>query len=274
MPITEQDFPDLIRLLSQEDRLEEVRRLILGERAVTARLDRIEEAQRRTAEELAGLAAQVRALAEAQRRTEERLDALAEAQRRTEERLDALAEAQKRTEERLDALAEAQRRTEEQVRALAEAERRTADRVGRMLGTFLEIKYERRAAAYFGTILKRAHVLEPREVEEQLEIHLSPPDVREALFVDLLVKGEPRKGPAKREIVLAVEVSSVVDRSDVARAARRAALLRRAGVPAVPAAAGEAVTADAEEEAAAAKVAIFRDGAPLFLDEALAVLSA
>ncbi|MGQ4892235.1 MAG: hypothetical protein ACP6IP_07070 [Candidatus Njordarchaeia archaeon] len=64
-------------------------------------------------------------LAEAQKRTEERLNELAEAQKRTEERLNELAEAQKRTEERLNELAEAQKRTEERLNELAEAQKRT-----------------------------------------------------------------------------------------------------------------------------------------------------
>ncbi|WJI24069.1 hypothetical protein MZ909_12860 [Thermosynechococcus sp. B0] len=72
-------------------------------------------------------------LAQAQKRTEERVDQLtvtvaelAEAQKRTEERVDQLtvtvaelAEAQKRTEERVDQLAAAQERTERAVKQLA-----------------------------------------------------------------------------------------------------------------------------------------------------------
>ncbi|MCS7282603.1 MAG: hypothetical protein NZ769_04520 [Anaerolineae bacterium] len=78
----------------------------------------------------------ISALADAQRRTEERLEQLAEAQRRTEERLQrleetvqALAEAQRRTEERLNQLAEAQRRTEERLGQLAETQRQMGDQL-------------------------------------------------------------------------------------------------------------------------------------------------
>ena len=73
-------------------------------------------------------------LAEAQKRTEARLEDLAEAQQRTEARLEDLAEAQKRTEARLDSLAvkvgelaEAQMRTEARLEKLAEAQQRTVD---------------------------------------------------------------------------------------------------------------------------------------------------
>ncbi|MEN2995105.1 MAG: chordopoxvirus fusion protein [Thermodesulfovibrio sp.] len=89
--------------------------------------------------EVQALATYVKELAEAQKRTEERINELAEAQKRTEERvtrletaLAELAEAQKRTEERINELAEAQKRTEERVTRLetalaelAEAQKRT-----------------------------------------------------------------------------------------------------------------------------------------------------
>jgi predicted transcriptional regulator len=71
----------------------------------------------------------VQELAEAQKRTEVRLEELAEAQKRTEVRLEELAEAQKRTEMRLEELAEAQKRTEARLEELAEAQKRTEARL-------------------------------------------------------------------------------------------------------------------------------------------------
>ena len=91
------------------------------------------EAQKRTEERLESLSVKVEELAEAQKRTEARVGELAEAQKRTEARVDSLAlrmeelaEAQKRTEARLDSLAlrmeelsEAQKRTEERLDSLS-----------------------------------------------------------------------------------------------------------------------------------------------------------
>ncbi len=78
-------------------------------------------------------------LAEAQKRTEARVEELAEAQKRTEKRVDRLeiainelTEAQKRTEKRVEELAEAQKRTEARVEELAEAQKRTEKRVDRL----------------------------------------------------------------------------------------------------------------------------------------------
>ena len=67
----------------------------------------------------------VRDLAEAQQRTEQRVEGLAEAQQRTEQRVEGLAEAQQRTERRVEKLAEAQQRTEQHVETLAGALQRT-----------------------------------------------------------------------------------------------------------------------------------------------------
>jgi len=72
-------------------------------------------------------------LAEAQKRTELRLEELAEAQKRTELRLEELAEAQKRTELRLEELAEAQKRTELRLEELAEAQKRTEEEVRKLV---------------------------------------------------------------------------------------------------------------------------------------------
>jgi len=101
------------------------------------------EAQKKTEERLDLLSQRVEELAEAQKRTEQRVEELAQAQKKTEERLDRLsqrveelAEAQKRTEQRLEELAEAQKKTEERlnslsqrVEELAEAQKRTEQRV-------------------------------------------------------------------------------------------------------------------------------------------------
>lgn len=62
----------------------------------------------------------VRELAEAQKRTEARVEELAEAQRRTETKIEELAEAQKRTEEEVRTLAGGLRETQKMVGALTD----------------------------------------------------------------------------------------------------------------------------------------------------------
>ncbi len=65
----------------------------------------------------------VRDLAEAQKRTEVKVEELAEAQKRTEIKVEELAEAQKRTEIKVEELAEAQKKTEEEIRKLTREQR-------------------------------------------------------------------------------------------------------------------------------------------------------
>jgi uncharacterized phage infection (PIP) family protein YhgE len=74
----------------------------------------------------------VRDLAEAQKRTETRLEELAEAQKRTETRVEELADAQKTTEARMEELAGAQKRTETRMEELADAQSKTEVRVGEL----------------------------------------------------------------------------------------------------------------------------------------------
>jgi len=61
---------------------------------------------------------------------------LAEAQKRTEQRLEELAEAQKRTEQRLEELAEAQKRTEQELKILASEHRITRQELGGLSHSF------------------------------------------------------------------------------------------------------------------------------------------
>lgn len=83
------------------------------------------------------LKAVVRELAEAQKRTEQRVEELAEAQKRTEQRVEELAEAQRETQKevsRLDKalseLAEAQKRTEEELKWLIKSHKALKEEVG------------------------------------------------------------------------------------------------------------------------------------------------
>ena len=78
------------------------------------------------------LKAIVKDLAEAQQRTELRVERLAVAQEKTEQRLDRLAAAQEKTEQRLDRLAAAQEKTEQRLDRLAAAQEKTEQRLDRL----------------------------------------------------------------------------------------------------------------------------------------------
>jgi predicted transcriptional regulator len=96
---------------------------------LTARVDQLAEAQRRTEERLNELTERVNQLAEAQRRTEERLNELTERLNNLTARVDQLAEAQRKTEERLN---EFERRTEENFARVWEAINRLTEAQAKM----------------------------------------------------------------------------------------------------------------------------------------------
>lgn len=258
MPFTPEDWEQFLVLFEQHPEWRAAfRKVLFGDRGPWEDLVRV-----------------VGELAEAQRRTEERLEALAEAQRRTEERLGVL-------EQRMAELAEAQRRTEERVSILeqrmaelAEAQRDTERRlarlttvVGRLQGAELERRYRERAPAYFAPLLRRIRALSSedlaRMIDEAEEQGLISAEERgELLATDVVVTGVSRADGA--ETYLAVEVSGGIGAGDVARAVRRAKLLEKlTGKRALAVVAGEGVTnkgvAAARESGAIAVI----DGRPI-----------
>jgi hypothetical protein len=84
-----------------------------------------------------------------------------------------------------------------------------------------------------------------------------------------LLRGNVRQHPDNPEVWLALEVSAIVDRLDVERAQRRAALLQKAGYMAVPAAAGEEATAGGAEMARVNHVLLVQNGRQPYWEEAL-----
>ena len=153
--------------------------------------------------------------------------------------------------------------------ALAQSQKKMQDILGDLQGRSLEGAYRDKAYAYFGRILRRPQVISLRGLEDTLERGLSLDEFVDVLWMDLLIKGRPRGRPEATEVFLAVEVSVVVDSTDVQRAGRRAGLLRKAGYPAVPVVAGERVTPDAEDEAQTQGVTVLLDGRVLNWEAAL-----
>ena len=253
MAFTVNDLQDLTRLLLERPEwLSEVRRIVLTDE----------------------LLALPRELAEAQRRTDERFAELAEAQRRTDERFAELAEAQRRTDERL---AEFERRTDERFAELAQAISRLAatvergmQEIGEVRGRLLEIEYRNKVGAIFGGRLRKPQVVDAGDLWDLLRERLDEADIRQVVAADLIVRGRLLPPQGEGELWLVVEVSSVIDRNDVVRAAQRAELLRKASLPVVPVAAGRRLTQGAAALAAELRVALARNGGLAGWDDALA----
>lgn len=107
-----------------------------------------------------------------------------------------------------------------------------------------------RAFSYFGRLLSRAQVVELQEILPDIQSHLTDEEYDQLLSLDLLMRGQLRDRAAlkagREDLWLAVEVSGVVDRREVERAQRRAALLRKAGLRVIAVAAGRQVTRGAQ----------------------------
>ena len=107
------------------------------------------------------------------------------------------------------------------------------------------------------------------DVWELLRGRLDEGEIRQIVAADLIVHGGllPQ---GEGELWLVLEVSGVIDRNDVARAAERAALLRQARLLVVPVAAGERFTRGALTLSEEFGVALARDGGLAGWDEAMA----
>ncbi len=249
----------------------------VAQRQSEVRLTRLEaiivelaEAQRQSEVRLTRLETAVAELAEAQKRTEQRVEEMAEAQKRTEQRVEELAEAQKRTEQRVEELAEAQKRTELAVQVLAERQQVMGDQLGRTIGRQLESYYRDRAFAYFGRVLRKTRVVSLQDLEEEFESRLADREWEDVSLLDLVVRGQAVQHPERPDVLLAFEISAVIDRGDIERSLRRAALLRKVGFPVVPGVAGEDITQGALEAAQKEHVFVVQNGHKDFWDEALA----
>lgn len=153
-------------------------------------------------------------LAEAQKRTEERLDTLslrmeelAEAQKRTEQRVEELAEAQKKTEQRLEELAEAQKKTEESLNKLI---KRVDDIEVQLGGLSMAVGYgiEDKLYPHMTNFAKKCFGVNPEKIFLRKNIIYPDGKYDEAnLYIegksdgkDLLVIGECKAQPGKKDI--------------------------------------------------------------------------
>ena len=197
----------------------------------------------------------VRELAEAQKRTENRLDELtqtvqelAHAQKRTENRLDALtqtvqelAHAQKRTELRVEELAEAQKRTEQRVEELAGAQKRTENRLEELVQTVKELtqaqkqtadeltKFRRAFESKIGGLGARWGMQTEEAFRQGMRAILEEVGFTTERFLEMDTEGDVFGDPDQIELdvvikngkVLVVEIKSALDKGAVHQFARK-----------------------------------------------------
>lgn len=173
-----------------------------------------------------------------------------------------LAEAQRRTEERLESLTARVGELVAQVQELTAAQKRTGDRVGSLEGRFLERDYFDKAYAYFDAILRKIRVIPWSEVADlldQAEERISRKERKQVMEADLIIHG--RRLEDKTETYLLGEVSVGIGLEDVHRAAQRSKIFTRVTEkPVIPAVGGKRIIPEARELAQELGVAVFLDG--------------
>ena len=280
---TVREFHDLIKILEEHPEWrEELRRLILTDellklpeivreqaenlRTLTARVDALAEDLRTLTARVDALTARVDALAEDLRTLTARVDtltarvdALAEDLRTLTARVDALTEDLRTLTARVDTLTEDLRTLTARVDALTAQMSALTGRVERLSidvadlkGDSLERRYRERAHAYFSRLIRNAHTLSQDELvalaEEALERgFISEEERDELLWTDVIVKGRDMKTSA--EVYLVAEVSWRAGVEDVERASRRAEILKKLGVNALPVVCGKEITEEAIKRA-------------------------
>ena len=188
-------------------------------------------------------------LAEAQARTEDRLE-------RLEQTVEKLAEAQARTEARVDELAQAQARTEAKLEQLVEIVTKLVIRSDRHEGDLLELRFRDRLPSYLGRLLRKAKVIEAADLIDTIEPTVGTVAVDDFLRADVIATGMLDGSST----YLVGEISYTADEGDVMRAARQTACLRKAGVPAIGLVACEQISPQTTEYALKEGVFVWVDG--------------
>lgn len=179
------------------------------------------------------------------------------------ERMDQLAERMDQLTERMDQLAERMDRIEVQVGQLAAALKSIDGRVGRLEGWRFETKYPENLASHLVERFDRPRLLVAGNVaplvSARREGRFSKAEWGNIIALNVLATATDISLPEHPEVYVAIELSMVIDESDIERARERAGILARAlDLPVVACVDGEAILRDAEFRAAELNVVNLR----------------
>ncbi|MCS7282566.1 MAG: hypothetical protein NZ769_04295 [Anaerolineae bacterium] len=261
---------------AQEQTSQQIRELREAQEQTNQQIRELREAQEQTSQ-------QIRELREAQEQTNQQIERiwkvieqnsiqireLREAQEQTNQQIREIWKALEETNRRVQALESIVRDLVKTVGELTDSVRTLSRDMARMKGFYLEMQYRQKASAYFGRLLRSIRVMTPADIEDFLESRLTSEEMEDLMLLDLIVSGRLRRDPQRPEVMLALEISYIVDKEDIRRARERALLLRKAGFRAVPAVAGAEVPSELLDFARAVRVAMFEDGRVFLWDEAI-----
>jgi hypothetical protein len=227
MVFTFEDARGLIRILAEHPELQaEIRPIVLSR-------------------ELLELPA---AVAEMDRRLQQRMDQLTARLDQLTARVDDIAAGLERLTARVDQF----------VIATDARLNRIEGRLGNHDGRFLELKYRDQVGSWFIDYLRRARAVSLQELEAVeaavADGRISRDEYRSLSDLDLIVAGTDPE--TRRDKLIALEVSATINRDDVQRVADRADILRRAGYWVVPVVGGFRIAEPAARAAREREVAV------------------
>ena len=242
--------------------------------SLAERMDQLTERMDQLTERMDQLTKRMDQLTERMDQLTERMDQLAKRMDQLTERMDQLAKRMDQLTVRLDQLTVRVDQLTERVNQLAERMDQMAEllkefhgrllslekRTDRLTGDEAERRFQARAPAYFGHLLRRARVIDNSDLGTQVDDAIDSGTFAEAdreslLMLDVVVRG--RDVETREDRYLAVEVSSGIGETDILRATDRAALLAKlTGVPAVPVVAGYSISAQFRSLAAERQVRV------------------
>ena len=224
------------------------------------------EAQGRLEERMGELAGRMGELAEAQARTEARVEQLAkgqvqlwEAQGRLEERMDQLTERMDGLTVRMGELADAVKDTNNALKTTNSVLERLTIRTDAVVGRTFELQFRDRLTAYLGRFMRRGKLLANDTLLDTIEGVATDDEIDDFLRADAVASGLIDGVPSH----VVIEVSSVGDFHDIERAQRRAAILGRAGLATVALVACEAISPESLAFARMKDVRIWCNGSLL-----------
>ena len=134
------------------------------------------------------------------------------------------------------------------------------DDLGYLKGRDRERFYGESASAVFGRYLRNIQVMDKGKLLERMDKAkvLTDEEWQEIVALDLAIVAVTVQ--TTRPVVLAMEVSWVIDSGDVERAVYRAALMQERGLPAIPVVGGKELLPDAKENAHHHEVLVMLDG--------------
>lgn len=258
MALTEADIEQFITELQANPQLRDrVRDVILAQDFLA--LPGIVE---RLGERIEALALQDEQLGRRMDQLGRRVDQLGERVDQLGQRVDQLGERVAQLGQRVDQLGRRMDDLTEIVKQLGLKMDRFEGRLGNVEGDVYETKYVVNLGSHVFKHLRRARRVFPSDVTPVFEARragkITDSEWDDMHDLDVLAVGiDATSTSESAETYLAIELSVVVDRSDVERATRRAEILRRAGIPVTAAVDGRAITTDAEQAAKELGVAVF-----------------